>query len=48
MLVASLPQIRMIHLPTRYHMAHLIVPATCAAHLLHFLAEHDGFPVREA
>jgi len=48
MLVASLPQIRMIHLPTRYHMVHLIAPATCATHLLHFLAEHDGFPVREA
>jgi pimeloyl-ACP methyl ester carboxylesterase len=48
LLLAKLPQIRMIHLPTRYHMLHQISPATCAIHVLHFLAEHDGFPCREA
>jgi 3-oxoadipate enol-lactonase len=48
LLLAKLPQIRMIHLPTRYHMIHQISPAICATHVLHFLAEHDGFPCREA
>lgn len=48
LLLAKLPQIRMIHLPTRYHMVHQISPAICATHVLHFLAEHDGFPCREA
>jgi 3-oxoadipate enol-lactonase len=48
LLLASLPHIKMIHLPTRYHMVHHIAPATCATHVLHFLAQHDGFPCREA
>ena len=47
LLVANLPQIKMIHLPTRYHMVHQIAPATCADQVLHFLAQHDGFPCRE-
>jgi 3-oxoadipate enol-lactonase len=48
LLLAKLPRIRMVHLPTRYHMLHQISPATCAIHVLHFLAEHDGFPCHEA
>ncbi len=48
LLLNNLPQIRMIHLPTHYHMIHHIAPATCAAHVLYFLAQHDGVPCREA
>ena len=48
LLLANLPQIRMIHLPTHYHMIHHIAPATCAAQVLYFLAQHDGVPCREA
>ena len=48
LLLTNLPQIKLIHLPTRYHMVHHIAPATCANHVLNFLAQHDGFPCREA
>lgn len=47
LLMTNLPQIRMVHLPTRYHMIHQIAPAACATEVLHFLAQHDGFPCRE-
>ena len=47
LLVTNLPQIRLVHLPTRYHMVHLISPAACATHVLNFLAEHDGIRCRE-
>jgi 3-oxoadipate enol-lactonase len=48
LLLAKLPHIQMIHLPTRYHMVHHIAPATCATAVLHFLAQHDGVVCREA
>lgn len=48
MLLEALPQMRMVHLPTRYHMAHMVHPAACAHHVLHFLAQHDDRPCREA
>ena len=47
MLLAALPQMRMVHLPTRYHMVHLIEPAACAELVLNFIAQHDGLPCRE-
>ena len=48
MLMASLRQLKLVHLPTRYHMIHHIAPAACATHVLHFAAQHDGVPCREA
>lgn len=47
MLVANLRDFRLVHLPTRYHMVHHIAPAACAAHLLHFIAQHDGIACHE-
>jgi 3-oxoadipate enol-lactonase len=47
MLTAALPGMRIVHLPTSYHMVHMIHPATCAGHVLHFVAAHDGVPVHE-
>ena len=48
MLIENLRSFRLLHLPTRYHMVHHIAPASCATHLLHFMAEHDGIPSRES
>ncbi len=48
LLLAHVPHIKLIHLPTRYHMIHHISPATCATHVLNFIALHDGLPCREA
>jgi 3-oxoadipate enol-lactonase len=36
------PDIRIIHLPTRYHMVWMLDPAACAAYMLHFMAMIDG------
>jgi 3-oxoadipate enol-lactonase len=46
-LLASLRNLRMVHLPSRFHKVQLMFPAACANHLLHFAAQHDGFPSRE-
>lgn len=48
LLVTRLPRIKMVHLPTRFHMIHQIAPAACATQVLHFLAQNDGIPCREA
>ncbi len=34
--------INVIHVPTPYHMIQTMAPATCAKHVLHFMATHDG------
>jgi len=47
-LVEALPDFRLVHLPTRYHMVHLIHPAACARHLLSFVAALDGIATDEA
>ncbi|MES2563486.1 MAG: alpha/beta hydrolase [Pseudomonadota bacterium] len=47
MLIDNLRDFRVVHLPTRYHMIHHIAPATCAQHLLHFIAQHDGVACHE-
>lgn len=36
------PTMRIIHVPVRGHMIWMIEPAACAAHMLHFMALHDG------
>lgn len=43
-----MPQLEMVHLPADYHKIQLMFPATCARHLLHFAAQHDGMACREA
>jgi 3-oxoadipate enol-lactonase len=48
MLLEKLRDFRIVHLPTRYHMVHHIAPATCAAHLLHFIAQYDGIACHES
>ncbi len=47
MLIDNLRGFRLVHLPTRYHMVHHIAPATCASHVLHFIARHDGIACHE-
>lgn len=39
--------LRLVHLPSRYHNLHLTQPAACATHVLHFAAQHDGVACRE-
>ena len=48
MLVKNLRDFRLVHLPMRYHMINHVMPATCATHLLHFIAQHDGVACRES
>ncbi len=40
--------LRLIHLPSASHAILTLYPATCATHLLHFAAQHDGIACREA
>jgi 3-oxoadipate enol-lactonase len=47
MLIDKLRNFRIVHMATRYHMVHHVAPATCATHLLHFIAQHDGVPCHE-
>jgi 3-oxoadipate enol-lactonase len=47
MLTDNLRDFRLVHLPTRYHMVHHVAPASCANHLLHFIAQHDGVACHE-
>ncbi len=44
---AKVPQVRIVHLPIQYHMVWTLAPATCAEHILHFMALHDGISCRE-
>jgi 3-oxoadipate enol-lactonase len=46
-LTTSLRDLRLVHLPANYHKVQLMFPATCAKHLLHFMAQHDGFACHE-
>ena len=48
MLLEKLRDIRIVHLPTRYHMVHHIAPAACATQLLHFIAQYDGIACHES
>jgi 3-oxoadipate enol-lactonase len=47
MLISNIRDLRMVHMPTSYHKVQMVFPAACAAHLLHFIAQHDGVPCRE-
>lgn len=43
----SIPGIRIVNLPTKFHAIQVLMPAACAKHLLHFAAQHDGVTCRE-
>ncbi len=47
MLRASIPQIEMVHLPTSFHMIHLLHARECATRTLAHCARHDGIAVTE-
>jgi hypothetical protein len=42
-----LRDLHLVHLPANYHKVQLMFPATCAQHLLHFMAQHDGLACHE-
>lgn len=44
---ASIPGIRVINLPTRFHAIQVLMPGACATSLLHFCGEVDGVSNRE-
>jgi 3-oxoadipate enol-lactonase len=46
-LTANVRHLRVVHLPANYHKVQLMFPATCAQHLLHFMAQHDGIACHE-
>jgi pimeloyl-ACP methyl ester carboxylesterase len=46
-LTTSLRDLHLVHLPANYHKVQLMFPATCAQHLLHFMAQHDGLACHE-
>jgi len=48
MLKENIRNLSMIHLPSNFHKIQLMFPRTCATHLLHFAAAHDGFACHEA
>ena len=43
----QLANVRIVHLPSRYHAINTLCPALCALEVLHFAAQHDGIPCRE-
>lgn len=47
MLKESIPQIEMVHLPTSFHMIHLLHARECAERTLAHCARHDGIELKE-
>jgi 3-oxoadipate enol-lactonase len=47
MLRQNIRHLQMIHLPSTFHKIQLMFPRTCATHLLHFAAMHDGVACHE-
>ncbi len=43
----KIANIRIVHIPTTYHMVWVLAPSQCADHILHFMAVHDGTVCRE-
>lgn len=48
MLTQNIRDLQLIHLPSNFHKIQLMFPRTCATHLLHFAAMHDGTACHEA
>lgn len=46
-LLQGIPHMQLVRLPTRFHSVLTLLPATCAQHVLHFCAQHDGIACRE-
>jgi len=44
---AKVANLRIVNLPIQFHMVWALAPATCADHMLHFMALHDGISCRE-
>lgn len=47
LLLSKIPNIKIIHLSTRFHSIQNILPASCAMQVLYFASQHDGTPCRE-
>jgi 3-oxoadipate enol-lactonase len=43
----KLANVRIVRVPLRAHSLQIVAPATCARHVLYFIAQHDGIPCRE-
>jgi len=43
----TIPNIRMVRLPTAYHAIQFLMPAACAREVLHFASQHDGISCHE-
>ena len=48
MLKQNIRQLQVIRVPSTFHKIQLMFPRTCATHLLHFAAAHDGSVCHEA
>ena len=46
-LKTQVANIRIVNVPTSYHMVWVVAPAACAEHMLHFMAANDGVTCRE-
>ena len=45
--LSHIPNLRIVHLASRYHMVQHISPASCALNVLHFASQYDGIPCHE-
>jgi pimeloyl-ACP methyl ester carboxylesterase len=43
-----LSNLKLVHLPSRYHNLHITQAAACAEHVLNFAAQFEGMACREA
>ncbi len=47
LLLSRIPNIKIIHLATRFHAIQNIAPAACATQVLYFLSQHEGITCHE-
>jgi 3-oxoadipate enol-lactonase len=47
-MTSRIRRLSLVHIPTPYHMVHLLNPATCATILLHFITRQDGIVCYDA
>ncbi|MBO9354391.1 alpha/beta fold hydrolase [Bordetella petrii] len=46
-ILKTIPNMRMVRLPTTYHAIQFLMPAACAKEVLHFATQHDGVSSHE-
>ncbi len=46
-ILSRIPNIKIVHLPSRYHTIQNIAPAACAKQVLYFISQHDGIVCHE-